>query len=96
MMFLLVELQLCNHQPEKAVNMLGYIEKNLLGNGKSSSPDKDEAKGKEGSHGDNASTDALRQRICLVGGTKGYLTGLLHFVSYISELVYFSTRLDVI
>ena len=48
-------------QPEKAIGMLSYIEKNLLGNGKSSNSDKD-----GGGVSDNASGDALRQRISVV------------------------------
>ncbi|XP_064640490.1 CCR4-NOT transcription complex subunit 10-like [Lineus longissimus] len=45
--FLHVELYLCTQQPEKAYAMLGFIEKNILSNGKSQqqTPDKDREQG---------------------------------------------------
>ena len=42
-MFLLVELYLCTHQPQKAMGMIGFIEKYVINGGKSGSPDKDES-----------------------------------------------------
>jgi CCR4-NOT transcription complex subunit 10 len=42
--FFLVELLLSTHQPERAMGMLAFFEKNLLGNGKSSSPSGDKEK----------------------------------------------------
>lgn len=40
-LFLLIELYLCTHQPNKAMGVLGFVEKMLFGNGKSQLLDKD-------------------------------------------------------
>jgi len=47
--FLLIELCLCTHQPDKALGVLAFLEKTLFGNGKSQAEGKEDKNGKDAS-----------------------------------------------